>query len=156
MIRLAVLLACLGTAAVADDCTPQRMDIRGDFGSTRLTLELADSNRERARGLMYRESLPDGHGMLFLYPRVGRPAFWMKNTLIPLDMLFITPAGRLQHIHENAVPGDLTPIDGGDGILAVLEIAGGQAAALGLTEGAELRHPGLEQAIALWPCVDPQ
>jgi len=152
MIRLAVLLACMGTAAIAGDCTPQRLDIRGDFGSARFTLELADTKRERARGLMYRESLPDNHGMLFLYPRVGRPAFWMKNTLIALDMLFITPTGRIQQIHDNAVPGDLTPIDGGEGIIAVLELAGGQAHALGLSVGSELRHPGFDQAVALWAC----
>jgi uncharacterized membrane protein (UPF0127 family) len=102
---------------------------------------------------MHRESLPRSSGMLFVYEEPGSPAFWMRNTLIPLDMLFIDAEGRVAHIHENAVPHDETPIPGGDGILMVLEINGGLARQLGVTEGSEMRHPALDPARAAWPCA---
>jgi len=89
---------------------------------------------------------------LFVYEEVGHPAFWMKNTLIPLDMLFITPQGIVQHVHPMARPHDLTPISGGEGVLLVLEIAGGMAALMGITPGSQLRHPSLEPTNAIWPC----
>ncbi len=75
----------------------------------------------------------------------------MKNTLIPLDMIFIDPAGTVTHIHENAVPLDLTGIDGGTGVQAVLEINGGLSRALGITVGSEIRHPSFDEAGAVWP-----
>jgi len=141
-----------GLAVAAGDCAPDRLDIRGDWGTARFHIELADDAQERAQGLMFREQISTGQGMLFLYQTAHRPAFWMKNTLIALDMLFITPEGRVQHIHENATPGDLTPINGGDGVLAVFEIKGGLARSMGLEAGSEVRFPGFEQSIALWPC----
>jgi uncharacterized protein len=76
----------------------------------------------------------------------------MKNTLIPLDMIFLDEAGRVTDVHENAVPGDLTPIPGPQDTLLVLEIKGGLAARLGLGKGAVLRHPALDPAEAAWPC----
>ena len=78
----------------------------------------------------------------------------MKNTLIPLDMIFASPEGRVARIHENAVPHDETLIPGGDGIQYVLEINGGLARRLGIGEGAELRHPAMDQGRALWRCAD--
>jgi len=78
--------------------------------------------------------------------------FWMENTLIPLDMLFLDDNGVVQHVHENAIPLDRTGIDGGSGIRYVLEINGGLASVLGLEPGAELRHPVLNQETAAWPC----
>ena len=89
--------------------------------------------------------------MLFVYPRPQFAAFWMKNTLIPLDMLFIDERGRAKAIHSNAIPGDETLIPGGNGVLAVLEINGGLAKALGIGVGAEMRHPIFGEA-AHWPC----
>ena len=67
-------------------------------------------------------------------------------------MMFITPEGVVQHVHENAIPHDLTPISGGEGVIAVLEIKGGLARSLGLAPGSELRHPGFDPEIAAWPC----
>jgi uncharacterized membrane protein (UPF0127 family) len=90
--------------------------------------------------------------MLFVYDAPGQPSFWMKNTLIPLDMLFIAPDGVVQHVHPMAVPGDLTLISGGDGVLGVLEVKGGMAAAIGIGAGAEVRHPAFDPEIAAWPC----
>ncbi len=87
-----------------------------------------------------------------VYPRAGSPSFWMKNTLIPLDMLFIRPDGTVAHVHDRAVPGDLSPINGGGGILAVLEIRGGLAEALGIEPGDAVRHPAFDGADAAWSC----
>ena len=147
-----VLALVLAGPAVAQVCDEARVDIRGDFGTARFGVEIADDDAERAKGLMFRESLPSGQGMLFVYdaPRVA--SFWMKNTLIPLDMIFVGPDGVVDTVHANAVPGDLTPIRGGDDILAVLEIRGGLAGAIGIEAGAEMRHPAFGDEAA-WPCA---
>jgi uncharacterized membrane protein (UPF0127 family) len=150
----AVALAALGWAgqAAAETCSAARADFRWPGGQARFAVEIADDDAERARGLMFRESLAAGAGMLFVYDRPQPVAFWMKDTLIPLDMLFIGADGRVNGIHEGAVPGDLTPVHGPADTLMVLEVRGGLARRLGLVEGAELRHPRLPQAGALWPC----
>lgn len=156
MIPKSVLALCVtvggGGAAVAADCSDQVAEFRWDGGGARFAIEVADDPAERERGLMFRESLANSAGMLFIYERPQHVAFWMKNTLIPLDMIFIGPDGRVNRVHENAVPGDLTGIPGPENTLMVLEINGGLARRLGLQEGAELRHPALDQANALWPC----
>jgi len=76
----------------------------------------------------------------------------MQNTLIPLDMIFADEAGVVQRVHSRAIPGDTTPIPGGDGILVVLEINGGLAETFGIGPGTELRHPALGPDAA-WPCA---
>lgn len=145
----------LCTPAWAGECAPDRADLRGDWGAASFRVELADTEQARAEGLMFRAKLPRFSGMLFVYPRPQRASFWMKNTLIPLDMLFMDESGIVQHIHHRAVPGDLTPIDGGKGILAVLEINGGLAATLKIDVGSQLRHPALADKAA-WPCSGDQ
>ncbi len=159
---LAFLLFLGGAAAQAETvqqtlplCREDRVDLRGDWGQAHFTVEIADTGRERARGLMFRESLPNDHGMLFVYPFAHSAAFWMKNTLIPLDILFLSSDGRVISVHENAQPGDLTPIQGGNKVRYVLEINGGISRRLGLSEGSELRSPFVKQRIAAWPCADP-
>jgi uncharacterized membrane protein (UPF0127 family) len=147
----AALLLPAGSVLAAD-CAPDRLDLRQGETTLRFRVEVADDAAERSRGLMYREELPRFGGMLFVYDAPEPVAFWMKNTLIPLDMLFFDASGRLAAVHENAVPGDLTPIPGGDAIQYVLEINGGAARRLGIVPGAELRHPALDQARAAWPC----
>ncbi len=100
---------------------------------------------------MFVEDLPRGEGMLFAYDEPGPVAFWMRNTLIPLDMLFISPEGVVTRVHEDAVPGDETPIPGGDDVQFVLEINGGLADAFGIAPGTEIRHPLIGEDAA-WPC----
>lgn len=138
-------------AAVAA-CAPDAVEIRGPSGQQRFAVEVADDGAERAQGLMFRESMPMSAGMLFVYDAPQRAAFWMKNTLIPLDMIFADETGRIRRVHAQAVPGDTTPIEGGEGIRFVLEINGGLAARMGIVEGAELRHPAIPQRTAAWPC----
>ncbi len=139
------------TGAAFAACSPDRVDLKGDWGQTRFSVEVADDARERSLGLMHRESMATSAGMLFVYEHPQRVSFWMRNTLIPLDMIFADGAGRVKRIHANAVPLDETGIEGGDGIQYVLEINGGLAERLGITEGSELRHPSIGPD-PVWPC----
>lgn len=102
-------------------------------------VELARTDRQRMRGLMYRRSLPDDGGMLFDYGRDAEIAMWMRNTFIPLDMLFIDRRGVVRHIHEKAIPHDETPIPSGGPVRAVLELKGGTVARLGIRVGDQVR-----------------
>lgn len=107
---------------------------------------------------MFRRELPRGQGMLFIYPAPVETSFWMRNTFIPLDIIFIDERGVIRHIHPEARPLDESPIPGaapGDPDrrrLMVLEIGGGEAARLGLRAGQALAHPRLDQSRAAWPC----
>ena len=103
--------------------------------------EIADTPQLRRRGLMSRQRLPRGQGMLLLWDKPGFAALWMKNTLIPLDMVFMDGAGRIMYIHENARPGDTRPVAAGKPTLAVLEIAAGEARRLGLKKGDQAALP---------------
>lgn len=147
---LAALWALLAGGAHAD-CAPGRVDLRGDWGSASFRVEVADDAEERAQGLMHRESMPRGDGMLFVYDRPQRVSFWMRNTLIPLDMVFAGPGGVVRRVHERAQPLDETPVPGGPGIQYVLEINGGLAQAFGIAPGTQLRHPAIGPGAA-WPC----
>nr|WP_238380899.1 DUF192 domain-containing protein [Alkalilacustris brevis] len=148
------LLPALAAAQSDSACRPDTVELRGDWGQARFTVELADTSETRARGLMHRESLPRGAGMLFLYESPQPANFWMRNTLIPLDMIFTDDTGTVTHVHHEAVPHDETLIHGGSAVLSVLEINGGLARAMGIDAGTELRHPRLPQDIAAWPCVE--
>ena len=153
--KLATLIFLVGTllasvpalAAGSDDA----VYLRGPWGQARFSVEVADEPHEQAQGLMHRESMANSAGMLFVYPRPGSPSFWMRNTLIELDMLFIDPEGRVQRIHQRAQPLDETPIFGGHNILAVLEINGGLSERYGITVGSEVRHPAFADQAA-WAC----
>lgn len=147
---LIALLAGAGPLHAA--CAPDRLDLRGPSGVARFHVEVADTGEERSRGLMFREKLASSAGMLFVYDKPESVAFWMKNTLIPLDMIFADATGTVKSVHSGAVPGDLTPIRGGDGIQFVLEINGGMAKRLGITAGTVIRHPAIPPATAAWPC----
>ena len=147
-----VLAVLLWGAAAQAACAPDRVELRD--GETRLqfTIELADEPAERSRGLMFVEEMPRQAGMLFVFDPPRPVSFWMKNTLIPLDMLFIDRQGVVRRIHHEAVPHDETTIYGGEDVFAVLEINGGLARRYGLGEGAELRHPVFSGGPAAWPC----
>jgi uncharacterized protein len=104
----------------------------------RFNVEVARTDAEQDRGLMFRTSLPADGGMIFPFsePRIG--SFWMKNTLIPLDMIFIRADGSIDRIAENTIPESLEPVVSGGEVSAVLELAGGTAARLGLDEKAKV------------------
>jgi uncharacterized protein len=103
-------------------------------------VELALNDAERSRGLMYREKLGPYDGMLFDFHQEAPVSFWMKNTLIPLDMLFIAGDGTIRHIHANAVPLSTDAIPSQFPVRAVLEINGGSARLLGIKPGDKVKH----------------
>lgn len=109
-------------------------------GRARFQVEIAATQAEQARGLMFRKSLAPDRGMLFTYKRPQPAAYWMKNTLIPLDIIYIQPDGRILSIVRNARPYDETPLPSGGLVLGVLEIAGGRAAQLGILPGDRVLH----------------
>ena len=151
--RIGLIGFCLlvwGQGASAD-CRASQLELRGDWGQARFSVEVADDPAEREQGLMHRESMSQSAGMVFVYETPRRVSFWMENTLIPLDMLFADETGTVTRIHENAVPLDRTGIDGGDQIQFVLEINGGLASRLGIEVGSQMRHPAIG-AKASWPC----
>ncbi|KIC22560.1 DUF192 domain-containing protein [Leisingera sp. ANG-Vp] len=151
-LSLGAAFSILACAAAASECRPDRVDLRGSWGQTAFSVEIADTEQERAQGLMFRENMPRGAGMLFVYEHPQPAAFWMKNTLIPLDIIFLDENGQVTSVHENAVPGDLTPIPGGDFVFAVLEINGGLARRYGISAGTEMRHKIFSRTAAVWPC----
>jgi hypothetical protein len=100
-----------------------------------VTLEVADTPEARQRGLMYRSTLADGRGMLFVFDEDADHQFWMKNTLIPLDLVFIDRGGRVVGVHADATPLSLAPIRAGTPSRYVLEVPGGFAARRGIAAG---------------------
>ncbi|MGX9354539.1 DUF192 domain-containing protein [Roseobacteraceae bacterium S113] len=142
----------LAAASASARCTPETVTLTGMFGTVDFSVELAITPAEQGRGLMFREQMPAQSGMLFLYPNPRPVSFWMKNTLIPLDMIFIDAAGRVINVHSNAIPGDLTAIPSGGPTMAVLEINGGLSRQIGIAPGTLVRHPMLPQDIAALPC----
>ncbi len=108
------------------------------------SVELADNPQKKVRGLMFREYLGQDRGMLFLYPANTQINMWMKNTLIPLDMIFIDSESRIRNIAENTEPLSEDTISSDGGVRAVLEVPGGTAARLGIAPGDRVSHVALD------------
>jgi uncharacterized membrane protein (UPF0127 family) len=104
----------------------------------KFNVEIARTDEEQDRGLMFRTSLPADGGMLFPFKKPRIASFWMKNTLIPLDMIFIRADGSIDRIAENTIPESIEPVVSGGEVSAVLELPGGTAARLGLDEDAKV------------------
>jgi hypothetical protein len=138
-LRLGFLLILIAWPAAATD-ERSLLKIETDKGPRVFTVEVVDTPATRAQGLMHREFLPQDHGMLFDFKVDRQVSFWMRNTLIPLDMIFADARGRILQIHENAIPGDETPILSDQPVRAVLEINGGLARFLGIRVGDRLEH----------------
>lgn len=109
--------------------------LRADGTSVAFRMEIATTPEQQEHGLMFRKHLKPDTGMLFLWPADQPVAMWMKNTLIPLDMLFVAHDGRIVKITANAVPEDLTPLSAGENVRAVIEIGGGEAAKQNIKTG---------------------
>jgi uncharacterized membrane protein (UPF0127 family) len=101
---------------------------------------VADTYERRARGLMFVKHLEDDEGMLFIYERPQEVGMWMKNTFIPLDMLFVDAAGKVIRVAENTEPHSLTTISSQGSALGVIELKGGTAQRLGIVPGARVMH----------------
>ena len=113
------------------------LTIRSGNRVHRFTVQVAATPDEQERGLMFFKSLAPDQGMIFPYDPPQEVSFWMENTLIPLDIVFIRPDGTIARI-TNAKPLDETPLPSGEPIGAVLEIRGGRAAELGIKPGDEV------------------
>lgn len=103
-------------------------------------VEIADDPAERAEGLMYREALADNAGMLFLYPKPQPVEFWMKNTVLSLDIVFVRADGTIARIAADATPMSEDLIPSGEPIRAVLEVKAGTMRSLGIAAGDRLRN----------------
>jgi len=133
------LMVWLGAATAS----AEPLVIHAGGSAYKFEVEVVSTPADRERGLMFRKSMASNAGMLFVYPNEGPVSFWMKNTLIPLDMLFLKADGSIAHIAHNAVPLDETPIDSGAPVTAVLEVNGGTANALGIKEGDRIESAAL-------------
>ena len=132
--------------AEAEFGPPEKLVIETRTGQIHtFQVELAIKPNQWAQGLMNRESMAEDAGMLFIFPDVSPKSFWMKNTLIPLDMLFLNADGSIYSIHENAKPLDPTSIRSGGPVKAVLELNGGASKKLGLKPGDRILHPLLNE-----------
>lgn len=122
------------------------LSVASRSGRHRFTVEVARSPGQHARGLMFRRRMARNAGMLFLYKRPAPVQMWMKNTLIPLDMIFIAADGRIVRIAERAVPQSLETISSGVPVIAVLELNGGTVSRLKIAVGDRIVHPAFEQS----------
>lgn len=109
-----------------------------------INAEIADTAQKTSVGLMFRHSVPDGTGMLFLFEEITEHSFWMKNTFVPLDILFIDADKKISRIHKMAEPYKLDAIPSGGKVLSVLEIGGGQADKLGIAVGDRVENARLD------------
>ncbi|MCB1435108.1 MAG: DUF192 domain-containing protein [Alphaproteobacteria bacterium] len=142
---LALLFAVVGNLdhAVAEEAALSKIEpltIATEGDAAMFTVEIADNDALRARGLMFRQRLPEGHGMLFDFGRPRSASMWMKNTYISLDMLFIRADGSIAYIAENTTPKSLDVIGITEPVLAVLELPGGTARRLGIRSGDHVYH----------------
>jgi uncharacterized membrane protein (UPF0127 family) len=120
--------------------------LKTDTGDHRYSVERATTVGERARGLMFRRNLPQTHGMLFLYDPPQNIGMWMRNTYIPLDMVFIDATGRVHRIETHTQPFSTDLIPSGGDVAGVLELNAGQADEIGLKPGDAVIYPGLGRA----------
>lgn len=141
------LLAAVAALAVLSGCSPghektnlptARITIDTKNGPTSFQVEVASDDASREKGLMYRTELPPNSGMLFDFKQEGFRSFWMKNTPLSLDMLFIRADGTVSTIAENTIPYSEDAVPSSEPVRAVLEIGGGRSRALGIEPGAKV------------------
>jgi uncharacterized membrane protein (UPF0127 family) len=119
----------------------QPLEIASKNGVHVFAVELAVTPEQQAQGLMYRKELPEGQGMLFDFRRDQEATFWMKNTYVPLDMIFIRADGRIHRIAANTVPLSEALVSSAGPVRAVLEVVAGTAKKLGIAPGDRVAHP---------------
>jgi uncharacterized membrane protein (UPF0127 family) len=144
--RLATL-ACLALVsaapAIAEALSKATLTLETASGPHQFNVEVAATPQERELGLMLRPSLPENSGMLFLYETPQPIAMWMKNTIVPLDMIFIDSWGKVHRIETNTEPFSLDPISSDGDVIGILEVNAGVAEKIGLKTGDKVIYPGL-------------
>ena len=138
--RFALLFVLFVAAVPARPAPLQTLEIASKSGVHTFAVEMAVTPAEREKGLMFRKELPEGRGMLFDFQHDQDVSFWMENTYIPLDMIFIRGDGRILRIAENTEPLSTKLIPSGGPVRAVLEVIGGTAAKLGIAPGDTVAH----------------
>ena len=139
--RLAAVVLALAMGAFLAACSnDDRLVLHTDSGQHAFTVEVVDTQETRAQGLMNRMELAENAGMLFDFLEERPVSFWMLNTFIPLDMIFIGADGIVRTIHVNARPHDRTSIPSNVPVQYVLEIPGGRSVELGLKPGDRVEH----------------
>lgn len=142
---LAVAATIIGASLPLAACSDEaRLTIHSANGDHTFNVEVVDTPESRAKGLMYRQELADDAGMLFDFFEDQPVSFWMRNTFIPLDMIFITSEGVVRNVHVNARPHDPTGIPSDGPVRFVLEIPGGRSVELGIEAGDTVTHPRVE------------
>lgn len=144
--RILIALSLLAFAPALAADSREELAIVTAHGRHIFRVEIADDPDERMQGLMFRKSLAPDAGMLFLSGRTEMQSFWMKNTEIPLDLLFIAKNGRIADLHERSVPFSLQPIASKVPVWAVLEVVGGTVAKLGVKPGDRVEHRAFRPA----------
>lgn len=145
---LALSFGGASSAAPADEtgeAALEQIEILTASGAHAFNVEVARTLRQRELGLMYRRSLPEDRGMLFFFDAERPIAMWMKNTYIPLDMVFVSRAGLVTGVARNATPLSETIIPSGRPAYAVVELNAGVADAIELAVGDQVRHPGFKR-----------
>ncbi|KAA3512243.1 DUF192 domain-containing protein [Agrobacterium rosae] len=133
---LAFFVATVAPLSAEETFTSEQLTIQTSDGKTHnFTVELATTDAQRQQGLMYRKSMGTNNGMLFDFKTDREVTMWMRNTLIPLDMLFISKAGKIEHIHAGAVPHSESIISSRGAVRYVLELNGGAAKNFGIKTG---------------------
>ena len=140
---MSAMAALVLTVACTRETLPRARIHRSD-GVVEVAVEVVSTPEALARGLMYRTELADGHGMLFVFPDESDHRFWMKNTLIPLDMIFIGGDGVIVGIHRDATPLSTATVGVGRPSRWVLEVPGGWAARSGVAPGQRVELPAHE------------
>ena len=144
LIALAATVGCSGgpdsPASPGDGEATEALTIVTDTGRHAFQVEVADDEAERQRGLMHRPPLADDRGMLFEFPVAEEQSFWMRNTPSSLDILYISPDGRIVSIARNTTPNSDTPIPSNGAASGVLELRGGRAAEISADPGDQVVH----------------
>ncbi|MGA9083900.1 MAG: DUF192 domain-containing protein [Pseudolabrys sp.] len=136
-----IIFALFAAAVPAREAGQQTLEIGTKSGVHVFAVEVVDNDADRAKGLMYRRELPEGRGMLFDFHREQEVSFWMQNTYIPLDMVFIRGDGRILRIAENTEPLSTRLIPSGGPVRAVLEVIAGTTQKLGIAPGDRVASP---------------
>jgi uncharacterized membrane protein (UPF0127 family) len=135
------LLLVTAPALALENFATSELTIHTAGGPQNFSIELALSDKQMEQGLMFRRSMPANAGMLFDFKQPTNVTMWMKNTVIPLDMLFLDPRGRIIDIHERAVPYSTDVIAGKAPARYVIELNGGTVARLGIKPGDQATSP---------------
>jgi uncharacterized protein len=149
-LAIALIFAVAPVLGLARSSEPMILPVDDDpliveaaAGEARFTVEIADTNEARARGLMFREEMADDHGMLFVFDDTRPVSFWMRNTPLPLDLVFIGEDGKVRAVKQGE-PFSTDPIGPPDPVRFVLEINAGMALETGIEEDTRLSHPRID------------